>query len=207
PGSATPGPHIIEGTATPNPPAPDEDIVITARLRPTLHPIASGELRSRVMYRPESRHAMTDAGQGAAAVAHDQVWTAIIPAGSPAPDEMVRWAILARDTENHTSRWPPYPDPFRSPQYDGTVIRGTAAASSRLPVLHWFTGNPAGAETDAGARGSLYFEGAFYDNINANAHGQSTRAFPKKSYDFDFHPGHNFRWRTGQPRVDDFNLL
>src|SRR5690606_40823458 len=44
PGSATPGPLIIEVTATPNPPAPDEDIVITARLRPTLHPIASVEL-------------------------------------------------------------------------------------------------------------------------------------------------------------------
>ena len=58
-----------------------------------------------------------------------------------------------------------------------------------------------------GARGSLFFNGEFYDNITANIHGQSSSGFRKKSYDFDLNPEDHLRWADGQPRVDDFNLL
>ena len=47
----------------------------------------------------------------------------------------------------------------------------------------------------------------FYDNCYVNIHGQSSRGFPKKSYDIDFNPGHNFRWKQGEPKADDINLL
>ena len=78
-----------------------------------------------------------------------------------------------------------------------------------LPVLHWFVEDTAGTFTDAGARGSLFFNGEFYDNIDANIHGQSTRGpdFPKKSFDFDSNSGEKFLLSDELGRASVFNLL
>ena len=53
----------------------------------------------------------------------------------------------------------------------------------------------------------MYFLGEFYDNILTDLHGQSTSGFPKKSYDFDFNAGARFRWKAGEKRIKDLNLL
>jgi CotH kinase protein/Bacterial Ig domain/Lamin Tail Domain len=74
-------------------------------------------------------------------------------------------------------------------------------------VLHWFIESPGAADSDAGGRGALFFNGEFYDNVQANSHGQSTRGFPKRSYDFDLPRGHKMKWAEDQPRISDFNFL
>ena len=56
-------------------------------------------------------------------------------------------------------------------------------------------------------RGSIFYLDQFYDNVNADDHGQSTRNFPKKSYDLDFNQGNRFEWQDGERRVRDINLI
>lgn len=206
-GIDTLGPVVISVEATPTLPRVGEDLTVVARVQPTLRPVREVTLVYRVMYGAETPVPMADDGRHGDGAAGDGWWGARIPGTAAGAGQMVRWAVLAADDRGATLRSPPYPDPRRSPQYDGTVVADPSLAGSRLPVLHWFMANATAADTDAGARGSLFYDGEFYDNILANLHGQSTRGFPKKSYDFDFNPGHTFRWRRDQPRVDDFNLL
>jgi CotH kinase protein/Lamin Tail Domain len=120
---------------------------------------------------------------------------------------MARYYIVASDASGQSTRAPAFTEPTRSPQYFGTVILDPSLTNSRLPALHWFIQNPTGADSDATARCSFFFDGEFYDNVGANIHGQSTRSFPKKSYDLTFNPGDKFRWSAGAPRVSDLNLL
>jgi hypothetical protein len=206
-GAETLGPVIIATEAEPKVPRENQGLVIRAQVRPTLRPVSEVRLRYRVMFGNEVPLVMRDDGQGPDSAGNDGWWSVVIPAGAASAGQMIRWSITATDQDGASLRYPPYPDPRRSPQYLGTVIEDPTLGETRLPVLHWFVSNPGAADSDMGARGALFFDGEFYDNINANLHGQSTRGFPKKSYDFDFHPGHNFRWRRDQPRVDDFNLL
>ncbi len=206
-GVTTPGAVIEEVSHAPGMPGDDEDLVVTARVRRTRNPVSSVSLAYRVMYGAEVTTAMADDGKHDDGAANDGVWGARIPAALSTPGQMIRWAVSTRDSAGATRRWPEYPDPRRSPQYHGTVVEDSALRTNRIPVLHWFVQTPTAADTDAGTRGSLFFGGEFYDNVGMNAHGQSTRGFPKRSYDIDFNPGYKFRWREGQPRVDDLNLL
>ena len=119
---------------------------------------------------------------------------------------MVRWYITATDSFGGNSRLPSFVDPLDSSQYFGTVVVDPSLTNP-LPVLHWFIQNPAAADTDAGTYCSLFYEGEFYDNLWINIHGQCSRGFPKKSYDIDFHRGENFRWKAGEQRAGDINLL
>jgi len=99
-----------------------------------------------------------------------------------------------------------YPDPASSPQYLGTVVRDPTLTNP-LPVLHWFLQNKAAADTDAGTRCSLFYDGVFYDNVFVNIHGQSSRGFPKKSYDLEFNPGYKFRYDPAREPVGDINFM
>jgi hypothetical protein len=97
-------------------------------------------------------------------------------------------------------------DELNSPQYFGTIVEDPNLTNP-LSVLHWFIRTPNAANSDSGTRCALFYDGVFYDNVWINIHGQSSRGFPKKSYDIDFHPGHNFKWAPGEPRADDINLM
>jgi hypothetical protein len=119
---------------------------------------------------------------------------------------MARWYILAADTAGYVSRSPAFLDALNSPQYSGTVVMDPSV-NSPLPVLHWFIESPSAANSNVGARCSLFYDGDFYDNVSIYLHGQSSRSFPKRSYNIDFNPGHNFKWAPGEPRADDLNLL
>ena len=103
-------------------------------------------------------------------------------------------------------RWPVYNDPLDSEQYHGTIV-ADASIQSNLPVLHWFIENPRGADAATGARGSFFYLGEFYDNVDANQHGQSSGGFPKKSYDIDFNEDNRFKWAEDEIRVRDINIL
>ena len=201
------GPVVSDVRHTPNVPGDADNLIVTARLTPTIDPIGVVTLKYRVMFGAESSVQMFDDGAHGDGASGDGVFGASIPANASTPGQMVRYYIVAADSTGDQMRSPAYADPLRSPQYYGTVVGNTALTNSRLPVLHWFIENPGAADSDTTARCAAFYDGEFYDNIGVNLHGQSTRGFPKKSYDFDLNPGFKFRWRSGEPRVDDFNLL
>lgn len=199
------GPLVDSTSHSPQIPQDNEDLLVTAQVRPSFAPVASVKLRYRIMYNAEVELPMFDDGQHNDGGTNDGIFAASIPASASTPGQMVRWFITATDSSNVVTRVPSYADPLRSPQYDGTIVY--IAQTNNLPILHWFIQNATGADNAAGTRASLFYLGEFYDNVGMNLHGQSSAGFPKKSYDIDFHRGYNFRYQLGQKRVDDINLL
>ncbi len=209
-GGSTPGP-LIRSVTRNLPPIPlatkADTLVIETEVLPTMHPINTVTLTWRVMYGAENTVTMVDDGSGDDAVPGDGIYTASISTNALSRGEMIRWKVTATDTAGGSSRQPQFPDSLDSPEYFGTIAEDPSLATSNLPVFHWFTSSPGGANTTNGSRGSVYFLGQFYDNIQADRHGQSTGGFPKKSYDFDFNKGDRFRYRDGETRVKDINML
>jgi len=200
------GPIISDTDHRPHMPAANEDLQITALIEPSFDPVASAELHYTVMFGWEATVPMLDDGMSGDGKSGDSIYGAKIPGTQFDAGQMVRWYITTADTAGRESRFPAHLDLLNSPKYWGTVVEDPSLTNP-LPVLHWFILNPNAANTDAGTRCSLYYDGQFYDNLWINIHGQSSRGFPKKSYDIDFHPGHNFKWAEGQPRADDINLM
>ncbi len=196
------GPVIDDVDHSPETPSGQQSLQITARIAESCDPLVSACLHYRVMFGPEVTLPMLDNGDGP----DDAFFDASIPAGTFNTGDMIRWYITATDAAGRVSRFPRFLDPLNSPQYCGTVVadRGLRTA---LPVLHWFIEDPQAANTDQGTRCALFYDGLFYDNLWIYIHGQSSRGFPKKSYNIDLHPGHNFKWAEGRPRSDDINLM
>jgi hypothetical protein len=200
------GPIISDTDHDPQMPAVNEDLQITALIEPSFEPVATAELHYTVMFGWEVTLPLLDDGISGDGKSGDSIYGARIPAAQFDAGQMVRWYITARDTAGRESRFPAHVDLLNSPEYCGTVV-DDPSLTNPLPVLHWFILNPNAANTDAGTRCSLYYDGQFYDNLLIYIHGQSSRGFPKKSYNIDFHPGHNFKWAEGKPRADDINLM
>ncbi len=201
---------LISGvTHTPATVTPGTPIVVVAAVQADQpvagdgNSVAAVSLKYRVMFNAETTLAMNDSGTGGDATAGDGIWSATIPAGATA-GQMVRWAVTATTTHGETSRSPRNLLP-NSPQYYGTVI-SDAAITSPLPVIHRFVQNTAAADTLGGTRGSLYFDGEFYDNIFVRIRGNTSRNWPKKSHKIDFNPGYKFRRSADLPRVGEINL-
>jgi|GEM_PF-664013 len=193
-------PRIRHVTDQPGMPTLGSEIVVTARVTRTSGPISSVTCIVRKMYGGETSLPMSLIG--------DDIYITSFTATGLDAGEMIRWRIEARDISNRKAESPAYAeDPLDRDRYYGTVVADPSLASSQMPILHWFMANPANAATEAGERGSVYFLGRFYDNITADIHGQSTRSFPKKSYDLDFNRGNRFVWREGEKKVKDVNLL
>jgi hypothetical protein len=204
-GAADLGPIISEVTHHPRVPAPGEAVTVTARLREGFAPLARATLHYRVMFGREIETPLLDDGAHGDGAAGDGLHGARIPADVAAAGEMIRWYLTATDTEGRVARWPLYPDRRNSAQYLGTMVY--TPRTNRLETLHLFLRSVGPANTDAGTRCSIFYLGEFYDNVSINRHGQSSRGFPKKSYDIDFNPDHHFRYAPGAARVDDINLL
>lgn len=210
-GSANIGPVITQ--VTDSPVAGDaDDITVTAKITPTIDPVASVSLTYRVMYGPESSLTMQDDGLHGDGIAGDGIYGATIPASASAPGEMVRWRVTATDTTSDQTRSPAFAFAVNSPEYWGTVITvANPVAGGQLPVLHWFTNNPFAHDGSGGGRCAIYFNGQFRDNVSADLHGQSSTGFPKKSYDFHLNTGYKLEWDSTPlnttPRVNSFNLL
>jgi hypothetical protein len=203
------GPTIRHVTENPPAPAPGESLVITAEVGPTAAPIQSVQLFARVGYTmagrllPTDGITMLDDGQGADARARDGLYTAVISTQFYGPGDLVRWYVRAEDTQGHTSRNPLFPYPDNAPEYYGTVIRNPGIASA-LPILYWFTENSAAASSRGGARGSVFFDGEFYDNIFIRQRGGATVGAGSKK--FVFNTGHKFRFSDAGGRVKEFNF-
>jgi hypothetical protein len=200
------GPIISNADHYPSMPTENEDLQITAQITQSFDPIDTVMLHYNVMFGLEVTVPLTDDGKNGDDESGDGIYGGQIPAATFNAGQMVRWYITATDTAGRKSQFPAHLDLLNSPKYCGTVV-DDPNLTNPLPVLHWFIENPQAANTDAGTRCSLFYDEQFYDNVLINLHGQSSRGFPKKSYDIDFHPGHNFKWAPGQPRADDINLM
>ena len=203
-GAAKLGPLLTDVDHAPNVPKPGEAIVVTAAVDRTFADVAELRLNYVVMYGDTVTLNMVDDGTGDDVAALDGVFTATIPADVAAPAEMIRWFVSANDVEGRQSKYPPNRDPSDSEKYLGTVVED-ASIESNLPVFHMFAESPRRADSDTGTRASLFYDGEFYDNVQFDLHGQSSRGFPLKSYDVDFPKDHRFLWEGN--RMKDFNLL
>lgn len=200
------GPIISDNVHYPEIPSATGELLITARIAPSYALVDTATLHYRVMFNNEATVPMLDDGRNGDGISGDRVYGARIPARAFNAGQMVRWSITATDTAGRESRFPAFLDPQNSPQYCGAIVNDSSLVNP-LPVLHWFIENPGAANNNVGTRCALFYDGEFYDNLNIYIHGQSSRGFPKKSYNIDFHPGHNFKWASGQPRADDINLM
>jgi hypothetical protein len=200
------GPIIEDMAHSPDMPIEGEDLALAVQIKASFAPVASATLHYRVMFGQEFVVPLLDNGQGNDADGGGGTYGAQIPGSAVYAGQMLRWYITAQDSMGRISRFPPHADPENSPQYAGTVAWDPSLINP-LPALHWFIQNPAAANNTTGTRCSLFYGGAFYDNLHIYIHGQSSRGFPKKSYNIDLHPGHNFRWAPDEPRADDINLM
>jgi hypothetical protein len=207
-GTADLGPIVTGASHTPNEPLQSEPIVVTAAVFPSFSEVSAVQLWYRVMYDAEVMLPMVDDGSAGDDVAFDGTYAAIIPGNIAAPGQMIRWRVTTTDEAGNNSRWPLFADPLNSEEYLGTVVQDPSIASD-LPVFHWFLppGQQGAADSDAGARSALFYNGEFYDNVRFDLHGQSTRSFPEKSYDIDFNSEHRFRLSDDLPLMKDINIL
>lgn len=199
------GPILSDVNHSPAVPFDADNLVVTARVAAAFAPVGGVTLRYRVMFGPEVSLPMADDGASGDGLAGDGVYGAAIPAAASVPGQMVRYYVQAFDLLNRTSRWPLFLDPNGSPEYQGTVVQNLSVTSA-LPVMHWFAQDTAAAETDAGTRCSVFYDGELYDNIYVRIRGGTARSWPKKSYKLEMNEGHYFRVHPGQPRVSEFDL-
>ena len=205
-GSATEntGPWILDVTHTPDHGAASEDIVVTARVVPRHAPVASVSLTYRTMYEANQPTVpMIDGGDG--------TFIATIPSTAFSDGEMVRWFARATDTNGNTSRKPEFLRPLESAEYFGTVIQDPDLPGTTLPVLDFFVPDPTwyreGATNNrAYSQASLYYAGAFIDNLRMRTRGRTAANAIKPNLKFDFYNGGHFKVLPDAGRVEEMNL-
>jgi len=214
PGSTNLGPIIKQVTHVPSMPKDNEDLWVTAQVTPTINPLNSVQMVYRIMFGTNVTVTMFDDGAHSDGLPGDGVFGAAVPASESSMGQMIRYYIYATDIRTNATRYPvfdPVVNAANAPEYLGTIV--DTPQTNGLPILHIFIpesvlalANNQSANTPRYAC-ALFYLGEFYDNCAINRHGQSSAGFPKKSYDLDFNPGHNFKWKEGEDRVDDINLL
>lgn len=204
-GAAELGPILREVGHSPTVPAAGGDLFVTARVSEAFAPVASVNLTYRVMFGAEVIVPMRDDGASGDGEAGDGVYGAKVPSSDLQSGQMVRYFVSAEDTGARTFRWPMHLEPLESPKYLGTVVRNPALTNP-LPVFHWFVQNTGAAETATGTRCSVFYLDEFYDNVFVRIRGASARSYAKKSFKFDFHPGHHFRFDPEERRVEEINI-
>lgn len=195
-------PVIDKVEHSPAEPTVSDNITVTATLSSDS---VAATLYTRVMFGAEGALTMYDDGSHGDAFAGDDIWTAVIPAGTAQSGQMLRWYVSVQNQRGQTGRAPLFQDPERSPEYFGVMI-SDPSVNSALPILQWFVEDPIAAATPTGSYCSLWFNGEFYDNIFVRTRGGSSIGWPKPNYKFDFHSGFHFRFDPLEGRVEEFNL-
>lgn len=214
-GVAIPGPAVVETEHKPVVPKDNEDLLITARVLRSLFPVTNVVMRYRVMFGAEIQQEMFDDGLHGDGAAGDNVYGATIPASAATPSQMIRWFFRATDDRGNTSRWPLYLDPANSAEYLGTMVDYQVV--SKLPVIHFFappavlqpgpTTTETGADSQAGARVSAFYDGELYDNIHMAVRGNTTQTYEKKSHRVEFNSEHQFRHSDEFPRIGNTSFV
>ncbi len=195
------GPLVRDVAHTPQSPLETEDLIITAGITQTMQPVGQVEMTYRIGFANEVSLTMLDDGQNADAVAHDNIFTAVIPASAFTAGDMIRWFIQAQDTQGISMREPLFLLEENSPRYFGTVAQNPSIQTN-LPVFHYFVQNTAAADTDTGTRGSVAYLNEFYDNVLIHHRGGNTTRGRK----IHFNDGYLFRFDPQYERVDEIKL-
>lgn len=199
------GPLVHDVGHLPARPLITDPVVVEARIDATPATVREVTLVHRRKYIVEQTMPMVDDGTQGDRIANDGIYAATIPAGFALEGELLRYAIIATDSNDYITRYPTFANPDASPQYLGTLIQDPTVASD-LPILHWFIQNPGAANTVGGSRAALYYQDRLYDNVFVRRRGGSSSVWPKKSFKFDFNKGDYFEYLPGQPPVEEFNL-
>ena len=124
---------------------------------------------------------MLDDGKGKDATANDGIYTAVIPASDLCAR---RHGVLVREGGGHRRQRLPRPALCDAER----LTRSTTAPLSRTPRsaarCRWSTGScrmSGPRRRSSGTRGSLYYDGEFYDNIAIHIRGGSTAGAPSRS--------------------------
>ena len=211
------GPAITQTTEQPVRPVGDAlsvPLVITAKVLPTLNPLATTTpvlLRYRVALNAEAAAVtMLDNGIAPDAIAGDGIFTASIPTASLGAGQLLRWRIVATDNAAAVSTDPPYLDLLDNEEYFGTVTQD-GSATSQIPVMHWWISDADLTTLEAGdnnfTRTPVFYLGRFYDKVRMDRHGQSTAGFAKKSFNMNFSQDNKLIWEAGSKRIGAINLL
>ena len=196
--------YVHSVISSPALPTVSDDIVVEVSVASTSTAIATCDLVCRVMYGPEFTLALRDDGVSPDSIADDNVFSAVIPSGTAAPSEMLRWRVEVTDALYHSSK-SPLNFTYDSAEYYGTMI-ADPSITSQLPIFNWFVENPTAADTNNGTRCSVWHNGEFYDNQFCRKRGSSTSNYAKKSYKIDFNPGEKIRMFEGVPKMEEINL-
>ncbi len=207
-GATTPGPVIDEITHTPQVPNENDDLIVTARVRPSFNPVATVTMRYRVMFSNEVTTAMFDDGQHGDGASGDGVYGATIPANLSTNGQMIRYLIAATDVLANASRWPLFTTNTGTAEYLGTVVNPTYV-TSKLPIFHLFVaqGQLAAIDTEAAGKVALFYDGELYDNVTMELRGNTSASQSKKSHRFEFNREHLFRHLPGYPRIRKTSLM
>lgn len=203
--AANVGPVLSNVRHTPAQPTADQPTAVTAVVQETLYPVDAVTMYCRIMYGNTHAVPMFDDGAHEDGRPGDGVYGGVIPSGLYGAGDLVRYYVAATDRQGHASRWPLFHQATNSPQYTGTMVH-EPSVRSELPVLYWFVADPAAAETDAGTRASVFYDGVLYDNVLVRLRGLTARYWPKKSLKFDFNQGYHFRYAPDERPVEEFNL-
>lgn len=184
-------------------------LAVSVKVRATAATLAAVRVFTRIMYDEENPPVlMHDDGIVPDSISGDGIYSAWINTGMAGSGEMLRWRFEAQAADGTVTRLPAYLDVENNSQYYGTVALDDSVATSQLNTLYWFVQNaPVTGPAWDDFRGSCYYKSNFYDNVGHTIHGQSTKNFPKKSYNFDFTDENRFLWQEGERRVKDINLL
>ncbi len=192
-GSIDLGPILSEVSHTPELPGDADSVYVRTRVTPSFGAITNVSLTYRIMYGPEVTVAMADDGLHGDGLANDALFGAIIPATLSTNGQMIRYFVTASDAAGHRSRWPLFGDPLGSPEYLGTVV-SNPRVTSHLPIYQLFVKTILAADSEAGTRCSIYYDGEFYDNAYIRLKGGTSRDLTKKSHRVDFNKEHTFRY-------------
>lgn len=201
-GSIELGPVISGPAHQPAQPRNEDDLVVTARVSPVGTAIETVLLSYRVMYGTTNTVPMLDDGLHGDGASGDGIYGASIPAAASTNGQMIRWFITASDLAARTSRWPLFDDPTGSPEYLGTVVFNSGITST-VPVWEWFTANESASRGRGGARGSVFYQGRFYDNVFIRERGGATTLGSQK---FDFNAGDEFQLNESYGGIREANL-
>ncbi len=122
--------------------------------------------------------------------------------------ELMRWRFVAQDVDGRVTKEPPFRDSEDSHEYYGVPVVDPDVASL-AEVAEWFI-QPSDYDRLVAfqpVRAGFFYLGEYYDNVRFSLRGQSTLFFSKKGFNLDFNKTHRFRWREGEPRVKDIDLL
>lgn len=122
--------------------------------------------------------------------------------------QLIRWRFVAQDVDGRVSKEPPFNDPTDSHEYYGVPVLNSIVGSN-AELVEWFISpaNYSRLTSFQSVRAGVYFLGEYYDNVRFSLHGQTSLFFNKKSFNMDFNKTQRFRWKEGESRVKDLDLL